>query len=152
MLNVGGQATFCNFLVKLHLSIKNNWSIREILLQRLVSGRLILHLTITTPSPMFPSSKKFFFIFKILLITRLKMRPSDFQRVFLGSHTNGWLTPTCVHWHRHYKRNDMALDYLAVALVSGIPQMERFRVQNDTEPTICRFGSHLQCCMGTEHT
>jgi hypothetical protein len=53
MLNVGGQATFSNrnFWEKLHLSIKNNLSICEILLQRLVSGRLILHLTITTNFP-----------------------------------------------------------------------------------------------------
>jgi hypothetical protein len=47
-----------HFLLQFYLSIKNNWSICEILLQRLVSGRLILHLTITRPSPMFPSLKK----------------------------------------------------------------------------------------------
>jgi hypothetical protein len=44
------------FLVKLHINIKNNWSICEILLQRLVSGQLILHLIIRPP-PMFPSLK-----------------------------------------------------------------------------------------------
>jgi hypothetical protein len=45
MLNVGGQTTSCkvHFLVKLHLSIKNNQSICEISLQMQVSGRVILH-------------------------------------------------------------------------------------------------------------
>jgi hypothetical protein len=55
------------FFGKIAYSINNKWSICEILLQRLVSGRLIRHLIITRPTPMFPSLNNFFLNWKQIL-------------------------------------------------------------------------------------
>jgi hypothetical protein len=64
------------------------------------SGRLILHLIITRPPPMFPSlkikkNKIMKFKKKIFFGAQLKT-PSNFRRVFLDSHTYGGWYCACV--------------------------------------------------------